>query len=397
MKNHWIEFYKGIVTVKASGRGTERFINQLTKHGILVWNVKRLGTHAITFKMKLADAKQIRSVARNSDCKIEFLQRLGLPFLMKRLLKNSGFLIGFTLFFMVIFLLSNMIWGIQINGANPATEYKISKELDKMGVKVGKLQFFVDDAESIQRKLTDQIEEITWVGIDLRGTTYHLQVVEKNEPEKLEYYSPRNLVAKKKAVIVQMFVEEGQPAVRINDHVKPGQLLVSGTIGTEDQPKIVPARGEILGETWYKTDVIFPLKTSFHVFNGNEKRRHFVKIGGLSIPIWGFGKNEFKQFETEENDKKLRFLKWELPISYISKTEREKEDVTKEYSKEEGLEMAKKLARTDIKNQVSDEAKIKGEKVLHHSIDNGKVKLSIHFQIIEDIAIEQPIIQGDSE
>ena len=29
------------------------------------------------------------------------------------------------------------------------------------------------------------------------------------------------------------------------------------------------------------------------------------------------------------------------------------------------------------------------------AIDNGKVKLSIHYQVIEDIAIGQPIIQGD--
>ena len=32
-----------------------------------------------------------------------------------------------------------MIWGIEVKGADPATEYKINKELDKMGVKVGKL------------------------------------------------------------------------------------------------------------------------------------------------------------------------------------------------------------------------------------------------------------------
>ena len=85
-----------------------------------------------------------------------------------------------------------------VKGADPATEYKINKELDKMGVKVGNLQFFVDNVESIQRQLTNNIEEITWVGVELQGTTYHLQVVEKNEPEKPEYLSPQHLVAKEK-------------------------------------------------------------------------------------------------------------------------------------------------------------------------------------------------------
>ncbi len=71
------------------------------------------------------------------------MQRSGVPFFFKRLLKNSGFLAGAAAFFLVILFLSNMIWGIEIKGAKPATEYQIRKELDKMGVKIGKVQFFV--------------------------------------------------------------------------------------------------------------------------------------------------------------------------------------------------------------------------------------------------------------
>lgn len=31
MKNHWIEFFTGIVTVKATGKGLERFLNNLLR------------------------------------------------------------------------------------------------------------------------------------------------------------------------------------------------------------------------------------------------------------------------------------------------------------------------------------------------------------------------------
>ncbi|MER2140433.1 MAG: stage IV sporulation protein, partial [Priestia megaterium] len=44
---------------------------------------------------------------------------------------------------------------------------------------------------------------------------------------------------------------------------------------------------------------------------------------------------------------------------------------------------------------LGEDAKIKGEKVLHQEQDNGKVRLSIHYQVIENIANTQPIIQGD--
>jgi similar to stage IV sporulation protein len=316
---------------------------------------------------------------------------------MKRLFLNGGFIFGAVGFILVMVILSNMVWGIEIKGAKPATEHQIKKELSELGIKVGKLQFYIDDVETIQKKLTDKIEELTWVGVELKGTTYHFQVVEKNQPDKPELLSPRNLVAKKKAVIVQMFVEKGQAKVKRFDHVLPGQLLVSGSIGKEDNPKIVPAEAEILGETWYKTDVTLPVKSTFFVFNGLEKQKQTISIGKFEIPIWGFGKIKFKEYEQERTEKNVRFLKWDLPISYVINTYRNRETVTREYSKEEALQNAKNLAREDIKSLLSEDAIINSEKVLHQSFQNGKVKLSIHFQVIEDIVKAQPIIQGDLE
>ena len=41
------------VPVKVTGKGIERFLNNLTRSGLHIWNVKRHGTETITFKMKL--------------------------------------------------------------------------------------------------------------------------------------------------------------------------------------------------------------------------------------------------------------------------------------------------------------------------------------------------------
>ncbi|MEH7111969.1 sporulation protein YqfD [Neobacillus niacini] len=389
MKNQWIEFLSGRVTVKVSGRGIERFLNVLIRNGLMVWNVKRHGTETITFTMRLKDALKIRHYARDRDCSISFLKRAGMPFLFKRLLKNSGFAVGALLFLMIILLLSNVIWGIEIKGAKPATEYQIRKELDKLGVKIGKIQFFVDNVEGIQRKLTNNVGNLTWVGVELKGTTYQLQVVEKKEPEKPEQLAPRNLVAKKKAIIANMYVETGQKMVDIHDHVEAGQVLVSGIIGREGQQ--VAAVGEVWGETWYRSHVELPLKTNFFVFNGKEKRKHTLVIGSLVIPIWGFGQPEFKEYESEINLKKIKFLKWELPISIGNETLRAREETTRTYTKEEAEKIAVELAKNKIKTGMDEEAIIKDEKILHKELKDDKVILDIHFKIIENIAVGQPI------
>jgi similar to stage IV sporulation protein len=397
MKNEWLEFFNGTITVKSIGRGSERFLNNITREGLQIWDVKRYGPEALVFNMRLGDVRKIRHIVRNSDCKIEFAKRAGAPFLLKRLLKNSGFLAGALIFVLVIIFLSNMIWGVEIKGAKPATEYQIQKELDKMGVKIGGIQFFVEDVDSIQRELTNNIEALTWVGVELKGTTYHLRVVEKNEPNQPEYLTPRHLVASKKALIVKMFVEKGQPVVNINENVEPGQLLVSGLIGKEGQTEVVASQGEIFGETWYKSKVELPLNTKFNVYNGNEKQQHSLLIGNVDIPIWGFGKPEFSNIKKEINVRKIKFLKWELPIAYKNTTLREREEVNRTYSNEEAVEMAIIMARNDIKKQLPEEAIIKGEKILQKAFDNGKVRLTIHFQIIENIAKGQPILKETNE
>lgn len=397
MRNQWIHFYSGVVTVKVTGRGLERFINQLSREEIRVWDVKKHGTDSLTLKLSLEDAKKIRHIVRESGCKVQFLSRTGCPFLLKRLFKNSGFLAGAILFTCILFLLSNMVWGIEIKGADPETEYKIKKELDTIGVKPGKFQFLIPDPEGIQRSISSSLKELTWVGVELKGTTYHLQVVEKSIPEEPEKLGPQNLIATKKAVIVDMFVEEGQPKVEINDHVKPGQLLVSGEIGKEGETTSVSAKGEIFGETWYLSKVELPLESKSEVLNGNEKRKHFLQISDFPLPIWGFGNHEFAQYKKESEEKQFQFLKWKLPLKYIEETYRESESLTKVYEEEEAIHVGIELARKNLMNELPNDAKIKEEKVLRQTVQNGTVYLSIHFQVIENIAKSYPIIQGESE
>ncbi|MGG4491814.1 sporulation protein YqfD [Metabacillus idriensis] len=394
MKNQWMHFFYGVIKVTIKGRGTERFINDCIRKDVPVWNVRREG-EAVSFFIRLKDVHAIRAAARNNECKCSLKKVSGLPFLVQKSLKNSGFVIGFVLFFTVILLLSNMIWGIDIKGAKPSTEHLIRKELDAMGVKPGKLQFLTLDPDSIQKNLTNNIKELTWVGVELKGTNYHFEVVEKNEPEKISYSSPQHIVAKKKAIITKMYVEKGQPAVTINEHVKKGQMLVSGLIGNEKNQQKVAAKAEILGETWYQAEVVVPIKTTFNVFSGDEKRKYYLEVGSWQLQVWGFKQDMFTKSEVEEDIRSIKFLKWELPIGYGKKIYREKEIVTRTYNKEGARKAGLEQGKKKLMNELGEEAEIKGQKVLHETNENGKVKLTVLYQVIENIVKTTPIVQGD--
>ncbi|MGD6818149.1 sporulation protein YqfD [Metabacillus sp. 113a] len=395
MKNSWTNFWIGYVQVKAAGKGHERMINDCIRNDIMIWNAKNEGDQTISFFIRLKDVHAFRAVQRNHDCKCTFISRKGLPFEMKRAWKNSGFAGGIGLFLAALFMLSNMIWSIEVQGAKPETEHLIVKELDKMGVKPGAVQFLTHDADDIQKILTDRIRALTWVGVELKGTSYHLKVVEKNTPEQEEYASPRHIVAKKKAVITRMYVEQGKPVAMVHDHVQKGQLLVSGLIGGEKTSKAVPAKAEIFGETWYESTVEVPLKTNFSVFTGNQSVKHYVSVSGLDLQVWGFRQEEPGEYAAERDKRELMFLGWKTPFAYMKETKREKEEVSRSYNEKEALKAGIQMGKEDLLQKIGEKGRISGQKVLHQRNENGKVKLKILYQVIEDIVKTTPIIQGD--
>ena len=395
MKNQWTNNITGYMKVQVSGRGIERLINKMLKEGIQIWNAKNMGTEVVVFYMKLQDVPNLRNAVRNTGCKVSFLERKGGPFFALKLKKYSGLVVGVMMFFIIIFFLSNMIWDIKIDGASPAVEHQVKKELDKMNIKVGKLRFTVGDMEDIQKDLSERVPAITWIGVQLEGTTFHFQVVEKKQPKKNNADLYVNLVSAKKATIVQTMVERGQGLVEKHQVVNKGQLLVSGFIGKEDNQKFVGAKGKVMAEAWYKTSVEVPLETNLSVFNGDAKNKYSLSFGKIEIPIWGFGQHNFKEFEVEENLKPFMFFKWELPIAYHKKIYRSKEKVTRIYTRPEAEKQALEMGKNDVLKLAPEDAKIMNEKILKNHFENGKVKMTIHYQVLENIAIGQPMIQGD--
>lgn len=395
MKNDWTNHLSGYVKVQVNGRGATRFINRLLEQKVLVWDVKNMGTETVVFYMKLEEVPTLRVAARKSECKVTFLERKGAYFFGKKLLKYSGLLVGLFLFCTLIFILSNVVWGIEIKGASPATEHEVRKALEEMDIKVGKLQFGLNQMEDIQKELSERVPAITWIGVQLKGTTFEFQVVEKKQPKKEANETYMNLIAAKSGTIVQPMVEKGQGIVEKNQYVQKGDILVSGFIGREDNKKFVGAKGKVMAETWYKTTVTVPLKTNLFVFNGDSKTKNTIKFGDFEMPVWGFGEHGFPEYEVEEDRKVFRFFGWEIPITFHKKTYLSKEKAVRVYTEEEAAVQAEKMARQDVLKLAPDDASIIDEKILHKRSHNGKVKMTIHYQVLENIAIGQPMIQGD--
>ncbi|MCM3761504.1 sporulation protein YqfD [Alkalihalobacillus oceani] len=385
----------GYVRVSVDGAYPERLLNRCIEEKITIWQIRRISESRIVFYMYVKDVRRLRPLLRLTSCNATFIQKRGGPFFFKRMVGRSGFVVGLCSFFAIMFVLSNMIWHIEIKGASPQVEHELRQVMTEMGIKPGAFHFSLPSVELIQRDVTEAVAGATWVGVRKKGTTFEFEVVEQQLPEEAERHSPRHLIATKEAVIHDIFVEHGQAMVKPNDFVRKGDILVSGYIGKEDKAEIVPAQAIVRGEIWYKSTVSIPLETVFSTLTGERQTKHYLTFSDISVPIWGFSRQTLENYQPFEQENPVRIWKWTLPLSYKRIDYYETDQYARSYTKEEAIEAAKERARVDLVKHLPEGAEILGEKVLHEAVGNGKVNLQIHYQVLEDITSEKPIIQGD--
>lgn len=394
MDKRWVNLFFGQVTLEISGRRAEQFINRCLENEVSISNIRRTGENSIVCIVQSEDVRRLRPLLRQSDCKFRIVSRKGMPFFLRKLSFRKGFVAGMILFMAILFVLSNMLWRVQIVGADPKTAHEVEQVLHSMGVEPGKFQFSLPAKEEIQYQIAHRLDQVAWVGANLSGTTYKFHVLEKEIPKREKGLTPRNLVATKEAIIYNIYVEQGKPMVEPDQYVQKGDVLISGTIGEGDHTKVVPAKGKVLGETWYESQASVPLITELKTYTGKNYTKNAVKIFGFRIPVWGFIGPDFSHYDVKTRTIHLKFLGLKLPIDLETRTYLQTKKVKRQYTKKEAIAAAKSLAKKDLLNKLGQKDKIISQKVLRETVENGTVKIDMHYTVIEDIAKEQPLIQS---
>jgi similar to stage IV sporulation protein len=138
-----------------------------------------------------------------------------------------------------------------------------------------------------------------------------------------------------------------------------------------------------------------PLRYNYEQLTGNKERKLYLKTGDFQLPIWGFGDPDYDEIHREMTESKINFLKWELPLSVVKTVLSEKEYLEEKRTKEEAIKVGIEQAVMELQQKLGPDAKILSEKVLHESVDRGKVKLNLYISVEENIVKQEPIDQGD--
>ncbi|MBU3803425.1 MAG: sporulation protein YqfD [Candidatus Cellulosilyticum pullistercoris] len=282
-------YLQGYVIVEISGFNVEKFLNLTTYHGLILWNIQRIG-EKVYFSTSIEDFKAMKQDARKTRSRLKIVEKYGLPFFTYRYKKRKLFAIGIGIFIMMLWLLSSFVWLVEVEGSHRINSLDIIHTLEENGYSTGnwKGKMNLREAETI---LLKHYPDIIWVGIDYEGTRMIVRVAESILPPTMNALdiAPSSLIAKRDALITYIAVEKGKPMVKAGDIVKKGDMLVAGEmpLGEEDpSPYYTASKATIRGKTIYTVSGDISLDQVRKNYTNETSKKYILKFFDKNLTLF---------------------------------------------------------------------------------------------------------------
>ncbi|MFS0727558.1 sporulation protein YqfD [Paenibacillus sp. 1P07SE] len=397
MRDTWLQTLQGIVTIRIRGGSPSALVNEAGAAGIRLWSIRYMPEGEMECELTVGDFFRLRPLLKRTSCRVHVIARRGLPFWLRKLERRKFFAAGLFVFLAGLYLLSCMIWDVEVKGNVALTEEQILSAAEAEGIHLYQWSFRMLDVDVLSKRLAQRLPEAAWVGVDKRGTKVTIEVVENRTAVPPSLYTPRHLVAAEDAVVTRIIAETGRPVVKKDVRVKRGDILISGTIGTEPNTRTVVAKGEVRGVVWYSYEITVPLVSQSKVYTGESKTRWKLLIGGRSLQVSGFGKPPFERFEVVEQRQQASWRGIKLPFGRIKETVRESGMLSRELTPEEAGHAGLLQAKAELWTKLGPDIVFRAENLLHEKTENGKVYMKVLFEVEQSIATEMPLVQMQGE
>lgn len=386
-------WFKGVVVVQARGGSPEQFVNRALAGGLALSGIRWTSKGLLQFEVSVSDFFRLRPYLKETGCRIHVTERRGLPFWLVKAERRIWFTGGIALFFAIIFMLSSLVWTVEVDGNVKLTEDQILQAAQQEGLYPMQWSFRLQSPDIISKRLVSALPGTTWIGVEKKGTKVRIQVVEMTIPDRPDLQNPRHLVASADGVVTQIIAETGKAVVKKNTRVKKGQTLISGIIGSETNSRAVVAKGLVRGLVWYEFLVETPLTQTVKVYTGEKKTKWYAVIGSRALQLSGYGKDGYETSETIDHQERFSWRNITLPFGRMKETVMETRLQERTLSEEEAKAVGLMQARADVIEKAGSDAVVRSEFVLHEKAENGKVYMKVLFEVEQSIIQEAPIVQ----
>lgn len=378
-------FFKGYVIIKVEGLTLERFLNLAATKDIYLWDINRVGYTTLEMKATIQGFKALKEIVKRVGCRVEIVDKRGLPFILYRLKHRKMLAFGFLIFLGVIIFLSSLIWNIEVIGNEKVRTEDILKVLEKEEIKNGIIKYKIDK-DYTKHLLLNEFDTFSFLSIEIKGTKLIIEVKEQDLlPEKIDMDTPCHIIATKKGVIVKAIAKNGKAIVRKGDVVKKGQILITGSISDEysEEQILVHAEGEVLAKTVYNYRLDEPIVKTIKEETGRVYERRELKVGQKGIQ---FSKGEipYKDYIEEVKEVKLFDMDIDLPIKILVHQFKEVEKKELKQNIDFLKQSTHIKAVEELNKQLPENVQIESKDVKYY-VKDGILSTYVTLEVIEDI------------
>ena len=364
----------GLITIEVNALMPEKILNVLWDNEIYTCNIVKIDLATIRFTIYYKNYNETEILIKKYKGKVRIVNTSGIIVLLMKMKRKVSLTIGVGLFFMVIYILSNYIWAIDIQTQKNLSPFEIRKQLSSIGVKPGlsKAQVNVRDVE---KKMEDLNDQIMWIRVRIEGSTLKLVIKEKVNPPSKEKILYDQVVAKMDGEVKRIYTNSGNPAVVPGDIVKKGDKLILAIQGREGFEREVKPSGTVIANTFYEKIMEIQISGEKLERTGKKNSSIYLNFFGKKIYL----KKAINEFDSYDKiEEKNGFIN---QIIYF-----EKKGKPVNLNKENTVKEAKEKLQDSLKKTLSNESKIIDNKITVEDIKDGKILVKVIFTVEQDIA-----------
>ena len=382
-----IRWLRGYVIFTVNGRFPERFINLVNRYGIRAWDMLPYSGGFRGYMTSFC-YRDIRSTARKAGVKLKIEKKSGLPFVIKRQKKRIGLPIGAALCAIMLAILGNYVWIIELNGAEGLSQCALNSALEHQGLYIGALKSGINAYETV-RGVELEIPEIRWMSVNMLGNKAEVEIKLKHiQPKVNDISKPCNIKSGFDGVITKMIVHSGTAKVKVGSAVTKDTLLVSSKVKNSDDSKYyVTSDAEIYADVNSRFVFSTPsLKNVYYIDNCVVKPD--VNINGFCFPV-ALGEPMRGLFAKNSYYYNLQVLDTILPVGLVAEHGNQiKCKRIKLIEKAQKMILKKNISLAEV--FLEPESKVIERKITYIQNENS-LKASVNYVFNKNIAVRKNI------
>lgn len=382
---------RGYVRIRIKGKHAALFLDRAGKAGITIRNIKKDGEDSL-FDVRPDEFRKLRAIEGSREYHFSVEEKKSLLLFAMKFRHRPMLAIGFVLALLVVWGMSTRISAIEVTGCYEVDQTEILRAIADVGAEEGAPIASVD-TEEVSRAVSMKVKGISKTAVTMNATRLIIEVVESQQgPEMLDDGAPCNIIADKEGIVREIYVYEGEAAVKAGDAVQIGDTLVSGHMPAEFVEGIgryVHSRADISVGRWYTGIACVSNTVSQWKLTGREETADYIAIG----PIDSTERSAFAEYE-QDRMPQYSLEGFFLPVTIG--TEHRRELICSQVARAESdsQALAAEAAWERAVAQIPENARIVGHSTTFTNTQNGVAAITV-IETVEPIGRRAAIIQKD--